>query len=666
MSSLRVLPADPPALSPKIRPSRAKKWRAAVLIAVHVVIAAHIAHWLISGRTVTPVEPSEAMAFSKAGMVNAGLIFFAVTILLTAVFGRFFCGWACHLVALQDLCLWLLQKVGIRPVPLRSRLLRVVPFAAFFYMFLWPAVYRLWIGDRFDRFGTEFTTTEFWSTFPGWMVGGATFLVCGFATVYFLGAKGFCTYACPYGAIFAAADRVAPMRIRVTDACSGCGHCTAVCTSNVRVHQEVRDYGMVVDSGCMKCRDCVSVCPNDALYYGAGPIPLVAAPRVARPEPRIYPLALWEEAVLGIAFVAFFFAFRGIYGVVPFLMALGLAGVLAYLTLTVVRLVVRPHVAQRRIVLKRAGRLAPAGWAFSAGMVGIAALAAHSGWVGWHAWRGAEAFARTGELRRAALAAPEGEAASPLLPAADRGTVATALADLETVERAGLLATPGNAYRLAWLRHLAGRPEAMRTAAEAAIARGEWPSQMHLLLAREAASRDDLSRAVAAYEGAIAAEPRFVEAYLGLGVALAEHGHLDQAGRAFARGLDALPGSAQLAYNLGLVRALQNRPADAIALFERALALDPGHRQARENLAGVLAATGRLEDSAGHYRRALEQAPDDAETRLLLARVLAELGRLDDAEHEAREALRRVPGWGDAEALLAAIEAAGGGIGGGG
>ena len=321
---LRVLPSDLPA-SPQpartVRPSRSGRWRAAVLILVHLVIAAHVAHWLTAGETLTPVEPSEAMAFSKAGIVNAGLIFFAATIVLTAVFGRFFCGWACHVVALQDLCLWLLKKIGIRPVPLRSRLLRVVPFLAFGYMFLWPFAYRVWAGDRLDRFHVELTTPDFWATFPGWVVGAATFLVCGFAAVYFLGAKGFCTYACPYGAIFAAADRVAPMRIRVTDACSGCGHCTAVCTSNVRVHQEVRDYGMVVDSGCMKCRDCVSVCPNDALYYGAGPIPLVAAPRVARPEPRIYPLALWEEAVLGIAFVAFFFAFRGIYGVVPFLMA---------------------------------------------------------------------------------------------------------------------------------------------------------------------------------------------------------------------------------------------------------------------------------------------------------------------------------------------------------
>jgi polyferredoxin len=214
---LPVLDSRPP------RSSRLSKWRAAVLIAVHVAIAIHIAHWLVAGETVTPVEPSEAMAFSKAGIVNAGFIFFAGAIVLTAVFGRWFCGWTCHLVALQDLCRWLLQKIGVRPRPLRSRLLAWVPYLAFAYMFLWPAAYRLWIGDSLGVRGTDLTTSALWETFPGWTIGILTLLVCGFATVYFLGAKGFCTYACPYGAAFAAVDKIAPMRVRVNEDCDTSG-----------------------------------------------------------------------------------------------------------------------------------------------------------------------------------------------------------------------------------------------------------------------------------------------------------------------------------------------------------------------------------------------------------------------------------------------------------
>ncbi len=542
----------------------------------------------------TPVEPSEAMALARDGVVNAGLIFFAAAALATAVFGRWFCGWGCHLVALQDLCRWLLEKVGIRPQPLRSRLLAWVPVAAFVYMFLWPAAWRLWNGVAYHRVETEWTTTHFWATFPGWVIGGLTFIVCGFATVYFLGAKGFCTYACPYGALFAVADRVSPMRIRVTDACSGCGHCTAVCTSNVRVHQEVRDYGMVVDPGCMKCTDCVSVCPNDALYYGPGPIALFAKPRVPDPEPRRFPLAFWEEAVLAVAFAVAFVTFRGLYGLVPFLMSLGLAGVLAYLVLVAARLAVRPHGALRRMVLKRGGRLLPAGRWFLAAFALVVLFWGYSAFVHAHEALGARAFGAADKLRTAFL---DPAAETVTMTADERGQLLSALQHLKTAERWGLAPTRWQALRLAWLSAIFGEGGDLERYAALAIDRGEAPVEVQQLVARDAWRRGDGAAAAAAYERAIAAAPDAPGPYLGLGILAARAGDLAAARANFDRGLARVPGSADLAYNAGLVRAMAGDLDGAIAGFERALALAPGHRQARENLTAAM--TARAAQSAG-------------------------------------------------------------------
>ncbi len=576
----------------KIRPSRASRWRAGVLIAVHVLIAIHVAHWLITGRTVTPVEPSEGMALGRDGVVNAGLLFFAAAALATAVFGRWFCGWGCHLVALQDLCRWLLEKVGIRPQPLRSRLLAWVPVGAFIYMFLWPAIWRLWKGVPFPEVQTAWTTEHFWATFPGWVVGGMTFLVCGFATVYFLGAKGFCTYACPYGALFAVADAVAPMRIRVTDACEGCGHCTAVCTSNVRVHQEVRDYGMVVDPGCMKCGDCMSVCPNDALYYGAGPIALFAKPRVPNAEPRRYPLAGWEEAVLAAVFIPAFFTFRGLYGLVPFLMALGVAAVLAYLVLVAVRLAVRPNVTLRKMALKRGGRLLPGGRWFLAGLMAVLLFWGHSGFVQAQAGLGAREFLATGGLRTAFL---DPAAETVTMTAEDRERLTAARHHLELAERWGLASEPWQALRLAWLSAFFGDREGLERYSALALDRGESPAEVHQLVARAAWLRGDVASAAAAYERAIAAAPDTVAPYLGMGILAARTGDLDAARAAFDRGLMSVPGSADLAYNGGLVRAMAGDLDGAIAGFERALALAPGYQAARDNLAAAREARDRVE-----------------------------------------------------------------------
>src|SRR2546421_11977954 len=125
-------------------------------------------------------------------------------------------------------------------------------------------------------------------------------------TVYFLGSKGFCTYACPYGGVFILADKLAPGKIRVTDDCNQCGACTATCMANVQVHAEVAKYGMVVDPGCMKHMDCISVCPNDALYFGFGK-PTVAVPK-SNEIKKNYSLNWPEEALAAVVFLASFLA----------------------------------------------------------------------------------------------------------------------------------------------------------------------------------------------------------------------------------------------------------------------------------------------------------------------------------------------------------------------
>jgi polyferredoxin len=228
----------------------------------------------MTGSTVSPIEPSEAMQTLQRGAVNAGFIFFTLAIAATLVFGRFVCGWGCHMVALQDLCAWLLRKIGLRQQPFRSRLLVFVPLIAGFYMFVWSTAYRYFTGPPNQPLVPQFTnhlvTRDFWATFPPASVAVPFLFVCGFMTVYFLGSKGFCTYACPYGGFFALADRLSPGKIRVTDACNECGPARRCALERPRPRGEVVRWS----STWPKCMDCVSVCPNDALFgRPSGPWP---------------------------------------------------------------------------------------------------------------------------------------------------------------------------------------------------------------------------------------------------------------------------------------------------------------------------------------------------------------------------------------------------------
>jgi polyferredoxin len=367
--------------------SKASRRRAMVLLGVHLLIGAHVAHWLITGETVTPVEPSEAMQTLEEGRINAGFVLFVCLIAGTLVVGRWFCGWACHVVALQDLCAWLLGRAGLRPRPVRSRLLVFAPFVVAAHMFFWPRVER-WIWPEMAPLPPmadwqwELRTSDFWFTFPGWTMAVLTFLVVGFLIVWWLGAKGFCTYGCPYGAFFSVADRVAPMRIRVTDACEHCGHCTATCTSNVRVHEEVARHGMVVDPGCMKCMDCVSVCPKDALYFGVGPIkPMAASQQRIRQRADFS----WPEeiAMAVIAWGSAQWVWRGAWfgEPMPLLLAVGMGVLTAVFSILLVRLWTQHELTFQHTPLKVSGRLSTAGYLTVCSLVVFFLLVAHTAFL---------------------------------------------------------------------------------------------------------------------------------------------------------------------------------------------------------------------------------------------------------------------------------------------
>lgn len=592
-----------------IRKSLTSRWRAGALITLNVLMVAHFIQWRLMGTTVSPIEPSESMFTLQNGAVNAGVIFFSLAIIATLIFGRFVCGWGCHILALQDLCAWILKKIGLTPRPFRSRLLVFVPLIVALYMFVWPTVARALTKPKdaslFPAFTNHIVTTDFWATFPPLWIAVPFLFICGYMTVYFLGSKGFCTYACPYGGFFGLADQIAPGKIRVTDACNQCGHCTATCTSNVIVHQEVKQYGMVVDPGCMKCMDCISVCPNDALYWGFGK-PSVA---VKKTLSRNYSLTWPEEILAAIVFAASYFAVWDVYQLVPMLMALGIASVTTFVVLKAIKLFKIADLSFYRFNLKAAGKVKPTGWVFVFTVLVWVALVAHSGWIRYHETAGSRAFQRLQIPDELALAQVD---PARWLSAVDVASIGDGRRHLKAANDFGFFANADTLPKLAWFEFLAGNAETageiLKTASDL---QGSQPKALSLYYRGSILNRlGRYDEAFVSLDSAIAERPDLVTAFEEKGESQWQLGRTDEAESTWLKAIEQKP-NLPLANSFLAGAAMQKGDMVSAAGFEdQAARFSPNDPLFHWMLGLRLKNLGMNELANEHFNRAIAMNPE--------------------------------------------------------
>jgi len=641
----------------------------ASLVVVHVLMVLHFVHWKVAGRTLAPLEFSEAMITLEIGVVTAGFLFMGLALLSAAVFGRFFCAWACHILALEDLCAWALKKLGLRPNAVRSRLLLLVPPAAFFYMFLWPQVSLLLRGEptpawRLAGEGepwASFVTDDYWHMMPTLGVAILSVIGCGFLVVYVLGSRSFCRYVCPYGAALAVADRLSPGRIVRVGSCDGCGACTAACSSGVNVHAELDAYGTVVDSGCLKSLDCISACPNGAIRWSLTKPSLLRGAFGLGASRRRFSVTLGEDLLIAAVFLVTFFVVRGLYGIFPFLLSLTIAAMLAIVALLGVRLVKDESVKAWRTQLKVQGKCTRAGFVVGGLALALGLLLAHSALVRTHEWLGVRAFDRIG----------------PEAPDATR----VAREHLETAERWGLAPTPAVEGRLESLYLSIGEPARAVPYLRHRLARAPGDDHLRLHLARtlfasgEAGEAERLARAVLddpecdteagaraaallgslrasagdaagailAYREALELAPEDGAAHRALGELLSSTGDFEGAARHLARAVELEPDVAAAHYNLAVLLARLGREEEALEHYQRAAQLDPTDPDTWNNLGFLLAARSELAEAERCFRRAIERDETRADPHFNLARLLTMLGRDAEARAELERAAELDP-----------------------
>lgn len=634
-------------------------WRTATLVGIHVLFIAHFVHWKLRGRTLAPLEFNEVMYTIHQGIVTAGFILMAVVMVATLIFGRFFCSWGCHILALQDACGWIMDKLRIKRQPIRSRTLIWVPLAVMFYLFIWPQVLSMFhdleapavtVVEAGGSRWSSFTTDNFWRNLPPPGIAVLTFFVCGFVIVYLLGSRGFCFQACPYGALFGIADQFAPGRIVLAKDCSQCGLCTKACTSDILVHRELALHGMVTNPRCLKDLDCIAACPEEAVQYGFRLPPLFRKGHPLGSYSGRFSFSLSEDIFLLVVFLISVFVYRGLYDAVPFLLAVGLAVCTAFVLVMAWRSVRAGTLQMRGVVLKSNGTWHRAGVVYGGVSIVVLLFLLHSGIVQFHTWRGMSVFTEV-----ASTAGTFG---------ADPSKLADGIAHYEKALSIGSVAPVDRRKELANLYLLSADVPKAKALLEGIVVEDPAHVEARYRLGEMAMTAGARAEGLAHWKrllerGSARPNSRDVEliglAALHVGSERAGMGDVVAARRYLERAADALPADPRPDLALSELERRSGRTEQAITLLGAALAKGADEALVRNNLGSLYIQERRWDQALIQYDRLALLRPSDADVLYALGVVQARTGDPKGSMVSLHRALQLDPGHERAGTALAMV-----------
>lgn len=204
--------------------------------------------------------------------MSSQLITVAAVLLITAVWGRFFCGFLCSFGTLQELFFLVTKKAFPRRPTLSPRVDRVLKYLKY-VVFLYIAV-AVWVMavpadasvSPWGVFGMLISGNPSVIAAATTTVGFVLLLVI-FAASFFV-ERFFCRYLCPLGAVFTLISPKRCYQIRRNDStCTKCGLCERKCCMGIAVAAKEK----VTSGECIDCMQCVDVCGRESLTVNPAP-----------------------------------------------------------------------------------------------------------------------------------------------------------------------------------------------------------------------------------------------------------------------------------------------------------------------------------------------------------------------------------------------------------
>lgn len=213
--------------------------------------------------------PLGSLQNALAGASNRFPYYVLGTILLFGILlGRFICGFFCPFGLIQEL-LYMIPLPKIK----KSRITKVLSYMKYVILFLFAILIPLVkLAPGFCEYicpaGTLeaalplIATNEQLRSRIGWLFSWKVFVLVLCILMCSVCYRAFCRFVCPLGAIYSFFNPISFFGITVDkEKCTGCNACIAKCKTDIK---------HVGDHECIHCGECMSVCPEGAIYYKHG------------------------------------------------------------------------------------------------------------------------------------------------------------------------------------------------------------------------------------------------------------------------------------------------------------------------------------------------------------------------------------------------------------
>ena len=202
-----------------------------------------------------------------------GVVWFGGVVILTYLFGRIWCGWVCHLGALQEF-IYRKNSLTFLTGSRAQRVLRWIRYVFFFALVGQLLVTRTNLFKEIDPFKVAF---NFISPYPvGWVLLGLLLVTSVF--IY----RPFCRGVCPVGLVLGLVAKLpGALSLRTNDACNSCRRCEKTCAS------QAIDGTTVSASDCIMCGNCLDTCPRKGYDFARKPFPV--REREKKDQTLVYP-----------------------------------------------------------------------------------------------------------------------------------------------------------------------------------------------------------------------------------------------------------------------------------------------------------------------------------------------------------------------------------------